>query len=132
MSIRLICSRPSFQSSLGRATTRGICAEPACCTAREEKRSSELLPKSSDIQFKSTANNLDCISLPPWAGGLDDQEVARRSAEKKVWVWPLSPCYVGAGTAWCHFEFWKHHARRKSDPQSGSSAKPLPSSPDSL
>jgi len=28
--------------------------------------------------------------------GLDDCQVAARAAEQKLWLWPLSPAYMGA------------------------------------
>ena len=30
-----------------------------------------------------------------WRGGARDREVAARAAEAGLWLWPLSPCYLG-------------------------------------
>jgi GntR family transcriptional regulator/MocR family aminotransferase len=32
------------------------------------------------------------VTLPP---GFRDQELAARAAREKLWLWPLSPCYLG-------------------------------------
>ena len=32
------------------------------------------------------------VTLPE---GLRDREISRRAAEQKLWLWPLSPCYLG-------------------------------------
>jgi GntR family transcriptional regulator/MocR family aminotransferase len=34
------------------------------------------------------------LTLPE---GYDDIEIATRAAKEKLWLWPLSPCWTGAG-----------------------------------
>ena len=45
------------------------------------------------IEIRGEESGLHLVATLP--RGFDDQQVAKLAAERNVWAWPLSPCYLG-------------------------------------
>ena len=62
----------------------------------------EILVKSlrkhfgSALEIRGEESGLHLVATLP--RGFDDQQVAKLAAERNVWAWPLSPCYLGSSS----------------------------------
>jgi GntR family transcriptional regulator/MocR family aminotransferase len=97
--VRDICAPRFFQSALTDFIEQGHYARHIRKTRLlyQERRSTlvEALQRAFDSRFEilgAEAGMHLVLTLPP---GLDDQQIAWRAAEAKLWLWPLSTTYAG-------------------------------------